>query len=54
VKKLTLTAFILFLTVVLAAPALLAASRLPAPAKLVLKNGLTVYFLKSSDLPVVS
>ncbi len=43
------------LIAVLAAPAFAAAaSQLPAPEKIVLKNGLTVYYLKNSDLPVVS
>ncbi len=39
----------------LAFPAVLgAAERLPAPEKIVLKNGLTVYYLKNSALPIVS
>jgi len=43
------------LIAVLAAPAFAAAaSQLPAPEKIVLKNGLTVYYLRNSDLPVVS
>lgn len=43
------------LIAVLATPALAAAaSQLPAPEKIVLKNGMTVYYLKNSDLPVVS
>jgi len=55
VKKLALACFALVLAAVLAAPApLAAASRLPEPEKLVLKNGITVYFLKNSDLPIVS
>jgi predicted Zn-dependent peptidase len=53
-KKIVLTAFTIVLTAVLGAPEFLRASQLPAPEKLVLKNGLTVYFLKNSDLPVVS
>lgn len=54
-KKLALACFALVLAAVLAAPApLAAASRLPEPEKLVLKNGITVYFLKNSDLPIVS
>ena len=39
----------------LLAPALSgAANRLPAPDKLTLKNGITVYYYKSIDLPLVS
>lgn len=54
-RNLTLAALIVILAAVLAAPApLRAAGQLPAPEKLVLKNGLTVYFLKNSDLPLVS
>ena len=54
-KKLALTGFALVLAAVLAAPAPLAAgAQLPAPEKLVLKNGITVYFLRNSDLPIVS
>jgi predicted Zn-dependent peptidase len=30
------------------------AAQLPAPEKLILKNGITVYYLKNSDLPIVS
>jgi predicted Zn-dependent peptidase len=31
-----------------------AAQQLPAPEKIVLKNGITVYYLKNADLPLVS
>lgn len=54
-KKLALTALAFALAAALAAPAsLAAASQLPAPEKVVLKNGLTIYYLRNSDLPVVS
>ena len=54
-KKLILTALAFALTTVLVAPGALAeAAQLPAPEKLVLNNGLTVYYLKNSDLPIVS
>ena len=54
-KKLTLTALAWALAGLLVAPAVLAAaSELPAPQKITLKNGITVYFLKNADLPVVS
>ncbi len=43
------------LIVALVVPSLLAAAeKLPSPEKIVLKNGLTVYYLKNADLPVVS
>jgi len=55
VRTLTLATLAVVLAAVLAAPAPLgAAGQLPAPEKLVLKNGLTLYYLKSSDLPLVS
>jgi predicted Zn-dependent peptidase len=39
----------------LAAPALTAAAeQLPAPEKIVLGNGITVYYLRNSDLPIVT
>ena len=54
-KKFALTALAFALAAVLAAPAsLAAASQLPALEKVILKNGLTVYYLRNSDLPVVS
>ena len=54
-KKLVITALTLALAAVLAAPTpLAAASQLPAPEKIVLANGLTVYYLKNSSLPIVS
>ena len=54
-KTFVLRSFALALVAVLAAPAFgAAASRLPAPEKIVLKNGMTVYYLRNSDLPVVS
>ncbi len=54
-KKMTLVALVVILAAALAAPApLRAAGQLPAPEKLVLKNGLTVYYLKNSTLPLVS
>ena len=54
-KRLNGTALVLVLFV-LGAAALPpgAARQLPAPEKFVLKNGLTVYHLRNSDLPVVS
>ena len=54
-KRLIGTALVLVLFV-LGAAALLpgAARQLPAPEKFVLKNGLTVYYLRNSDLPIVS
>jgi len=55
VKKLVPTALAFFLIAALAAPATLAAAaQLPAPEKIVLKNGITVYHLKNSALPIVS
>ncbi|MGA2362776.1 MAG: pitrilysin family protein [Candidatus Aminicenantales bacterium] len=54
-KPLARTSLVLVLAAVLVSPAVLtAAAPLPAPEKLVLKNGLTVYYLKNSDLPIVS
>jgi len=38
----------------LAAGRLLAGPQLPAPAKIVLRNGLTIYHLRSADVPLVS
>jgi predicted Zn-dependent peptidase len=39
----------------LAAPAFMAAAeQLPAPEKIVLGNGITVYYLRNSDLPIVT
>jgi zinc protease len=39
----------------LAAPALTAAAeQLPAPEKIVLGNGITVYYLRNSDLPIIT
>ena len=54
-KRLSGTALVLALFV-LGASALTprAARQLPAPEKFVLKNGLTVYHLRNSDLPIVS
>jgi zinc protease len=55
VKKLILTALACALAGLLIVPAVLAAaSELPAPERITLKNGITVYFLKNADLPVVS
>jgi len=55
VKKFVPTALALILIAALAAPVTLAAaSQLPAPEKIVLKNGITVYYLKNSALPIVS
>jgi zinc protease len=55
VKTSVLRSFTLALVGVLAAPVFAAAaSQLPPPEKIVLKNGLTVYYLKNSDLPVIS
>ena len=49
------TALALGLAGLLALPAALAAaSPLPAPRKIVLKNGLTVYHLRNADVPLVS
>jgi predicted Zn-dependent peptidase len=54
-KRLNGTAFVLVFVVLGAAALPLGAARqLPAPEKFVLKNGLTVYHLRNSDLPVVS
>jgi zinc protease len=41
-------------TVLTASALSAAAAQLPAPEKIVLKNGLTVYYLKNSDLPIAS
>jgi len=55
VKKFVPTALALFLVAALAAPATFAAaSQPPAPEKIVLKNGITVYYLRNSALPIVS
>ncbi|MBN1939846.1 MAG: insulinase family protein, partial [Candidatus Aminicenantes bacterium] len=40
--------------VLLAAVAAQAAFKLPGPEKLTLKNGITVYYLKSTEVPLVS
>ncbi len=54
-KRPNATALVLVLFVLGAAALPLgAAGQLPAPEKFVLKNGLTVYHLRNSDLPVVS
>ncbi|MGZ5554656.1 MAG: hypothetical protein ACXW3H_02735, partial [Candidatus Aminicenantales bacterium] len=55
-KKLILTVLVCSLVGLLVPPpALVAAgSALPSPAKIVLGNGLTVYFLRNADLPLVS
>ena len=54
-KKLIGTALVLALALLLVPPpARPAGTALPAPEKIVLKNGLTVFFLKNSDLPTVS
>ena len=54
-KKLIVTALACALAGLIIAPAILAAaSELPAPEKITLRNGITVYFLKNADLPVVS
>jgi predicted Zn-dependent peptidase len=55
VKTPVRTALALGLAGLLALPvALAAASPLPAPRKIVLKNGLTVYHLRNADVPLVS
>jgi len=55
VKTPVRTALALGLAGLLALPAALAAaSPLPAPRKIVLKNGLTVYHLRNADVPLVS
>jgi predicted Zn-dependent peptidase len=55
VRNLALTTLIVILASVLLAPASLrAAGQLPAPEKLALKNGITIYYLRNSDLPLVS
>ena len=48
------TALVLVLAVVVGAAFVRASDKLPAPEKLTLKNGITVYYLKSADLPLVS
>ncbi|HMA54064.1 MAG TPA: pitrilysin family protein, partial [Acidobacteriota bacterium] len=55
-KKLVLTALAFSLVALFVPPPALTAagSQLPAPAKIVLDNGLTVYFLRNPDLPLVS
>jgi zinc protease len=55
VKKLAAMALVLALAILLVpAAARAAGTALPAPEKIVLKNGLTVYFLRNADLPTVS
>ena len=55
-KKLVLTALVCSLAGLLVPPpaVVAAGSALPAPAKIVLGNGLTVFFLKNAELPLVS
>jgi predicted Zn-dependent peptidase len=53
VKKLALTSLAFALAAAWISSAALAAE-LPAPEKLVLKNGIIVYYLKNSELPIVS
>lgn len=53
--RLTLRSAVLLGAAVLASPALEAAGfKLPAPEKIVLANGLTVYYARSGDVPLVS
>jgi zinc protease len=47
-------ALVLALAVVVGAAVVRAATKLPAPEKFTLKNGITVYYLKNADLPLVS
>jgi zinc protease len=47
-------ALVLALAVAAGTVAARAATKLPAPEKLILKNGITVYYLKSADLPLIS
>jgi predicted Zn-dependent peptidase len=49
----TVVAFIL-IAVLAGSATLSAASQLPAPEKIVLKNGLTVYYLRNASLPLVN
>jgi zinc protease len=54
-KRFAATALVLALAAALAAPSLLSgAEPLPAPEKIVLKNGITVYFLSDRSVPLVS
>ena len=54
-KRIVLTSAACVLAVLLARPPLAAAgAELPAPEKLTLRNGLTVYVLKNAELPLVS
>ena len=50
----TRTIAVLVLFALAAALPAAAAFKLPAPEKLILKNGITVYFLKNAELPLVS
>ncbi len=50
----TVPALVLAVAIAAAALPLQAARQLPAPEKLVLKNGLTVYHLRNADVPLVS
>ena len=52
-SRLLRTAIIVLLLAALVVPAS-AAGRLPAAEKLTLKNGITLYYLKNADLPLVS
>ncbi len=52
-KTPVLKPLLIALIAVLAAPTF-AAEQLPSPDKIVLKNGLTVYYLRNADLPLVS
>jgi zinc protease len=55
VKTLGLNMFAIALIAALAAPVgLAAAEQLPAPEKIVLGNGITVFYLRNSDLPIVT
>ncbi len=48
------TTAVILAAVLVSAAALRAADQLPAPEKIGLKNGLTVYYLRNSSLPVIS
>jgi len=50
----TVLALVLAVSIAAAALPLRAARQLPAPEKLVLKNGLTVYHFRNADVPLVS
>ena len=52
--KARLISALILITLVLTALPASAAFKLPAPEKFTLKNGITVYYLKSTETPLLS